>query len=1029
MYHKVSRFFSLLAMFVVLAMTMASVGPALAATGFERFHVQLTQNNVEGYDWPVGATVTLTIDDPGTLPNPDVTKVQTADSNGNAIFNDVGGLDLAAGMYVTMDDGTTFKDHTVTPLAISDIDTANDTISGTDTPGADINISANCGGSNAFRLATADGSGDWSVDFSVIGSPPEDTTCDIGPGSQGEALEPDYDADHTDVDWRVPDPHISAQPLNDVVNGWQDWELGATAILTIDDPGTVDNPDYTNTTPVVFHPGDPNMTWFHFEFSGVYDLKPGDIVTVTDGTHTKFHVVTPVEVTSADVASDTVSGTAENGSYVYTEICDMSDCYRRHELVDGSGDWTADFSVPGDEQGEDTTYDLQPGDSGNTIQWDDDGDETIIDWRIRNPVIGARANHNNLEGWDWPVGPTLTITIDDPLTVTSPDYSTTTNAAVPPWDQNQTYFFLDLNGVYDLQAGDVVSVTDGSTTKNHTVTVLEVTSVDPGADVVSGTASPSSDVEVGICDEFGCAQRFPTADTNGDWSADFSTPGGGPGEEGTWDIVPGTGGDSAQYDGDGDSTRFGWNAPSYTLHAVPSHPEVHGHDWPSGASITMYVDDDDNLVNGTLYSDTKLADPGDCGEPCFDLQGVFDLQVGQFVTFTDGSVTKVVQVSVLHITDIDTTNETISGVADAGSDVLVNIHSQGGNPRHVVAAGDGSWTVDYSVPGDEDFEANTADLEPGDHGRAIQLNPDGSDDGTLEYWGIPPIPFTKNTPSNGALNRPTSLTLAWNSSSPEATYEYCYDTTDDNNCDGGWVDIGANTSVVIGGLSYNTTYYWQVKANNQAGTTEADGGNWWHFKTKLQIINKTFKSSGTQDGWILESGEFTNKGGSRNVGATTLRLGDNFQRKQYRSILSFTTMGLPDKAVITSVTLKVKKQSTTPAGTNPLALFQGFIADMRKGFFGAAPGLALNDFQAFYPTRYKTYGPFKPALVNGWYSLNLTNAKGYINKLASNGGVTQIRLRFKLDDNNNAVNNFLSLYSGNAALANRPKLIVKYYIP
>jgi hypothetical protein len=43
--------------------------------------------------------------------------------------------------------------------------------------------------------------------------------------------------------------------------------------------------------------------------------------------------------------------------------------------------------------------------------------------------------------------------------------------------------------------------------------------------------------------------------------------------------------------------------------------------------------------------------------------------------------------------------------------------------------------------------------------------------------------------------------------------------------------------------------------------------------------------------------------------------------------------------------------------------------------------------------------------------------------------LTQIRLRFKLDDNNNNVANFLSLYSGNAGAANRPQLIVEYYVP
>ena len=39
-------------------------------------------------------------------------------------------------------------------------------------------------------------------------------------------------------------------------------------------------------------------------------------------------------------------------------------------------------------------------------------------------------------------------------------------------------------------------------------------------------------------------------------------------------------------------------------------------------------------------------------------------------------------------------------------------------------------------------------------------------------------------------------------------------------------------------------------------------------------------------------------------------------------------------------------------------------------------------------------------------------------------------LRFKLDDNNNAIANYLSLYSGNATLAaDRPQLVITYIVP
>ncbi|MEW5828996.1 MAG: choice-of-anchor Q domain-containing protein [Chloroflexota bacterium] len=209
-----------------------------------------------------------------------------------------------------------------------------------------------------------------------------------------------------------------------------------------------------------------------------------------------------------------------------------------------------------------------------------------------------------------------------------------------------------------------------------------------------------------------------------------------------------------------------------------------------------------------------------------------------------------------------------------------------------------------------------------------------------------------------------------------------------------------------------------------AGNSLASGYTGGETYTITKSYKAILKSTGSQDGWTLESGEKTNKGGLINAATTTLRLGDNAQKKQYRSILSFSTKGLPDKAVITKVTLKVRRQGASGGG-NPVNLFQGFMVDIKKGLFGTS-ALQAADFQAQAD---KSVGPFTPALVNGWYTLNLTSAKAYVNKLATSGGLTQIRLRFKLDDNNDAVANILSLYSGNAAAASRPQLIIEYYVP
>ena len=54
-------------------------------------------------------------------------------------------------------------------------------------------------------------------------------------------------------------------------------------------------------------------------------------------------------------------------------------------------------------------------------------------------------------------------------------------------------------------------------------------------------------------------------------------------------------------------------------------------------------------------------------------------------------------------------------------------------------------------------------------------------------------------------------------------------------------------------------------------------------------------------------------GGSLKAGAVTFSLGDDASDRQYRSILSFNTSTLPDNAVVTGITLGIRRQGFTGA--------------------------------------------------------------------------------------------------------------------
>ncbi len=100
-----------------------------------------------------------------------------------------------------------------------------------------------------------------------------------------------------------------------------------------------------------------------------------------------------------------------------------------------------------------------------------------------------------------------------------------------------------------------------------------------------------------------------------------------------------------------------------------------------------------------------------------------------------------------------------------------------------------------------------------------------------------PGSFAKSGPANGATAQRRIPTLSWENSSGATSYEYCVDTTNNNTCDTGWKSTAGAASVAVGGLDSPNTYYWQVRARNFAGTTEANGNVWWSFTTSSSYQN------------------------------------------------------------------------------------------------------------------------------------------------------------------------------------------------
>jgi hypothetical protein len=140
-------------------------------------------NQILGYFWPNGATMTLSIDNPTNGPGWDYTDTKVNSSERDC-FNyhpcfpvDPATFVIKGGQTVRMTDGIHTIDYIVTNLRILWVDYDADTVSGTDDPGARIEVPA-CHSSVvarcAIRRVTADANGNWVADFGHPGNGPDE---------------------------------------------------------------------------------------------------------------------------------------------------------------------------------------------------------------------------------------------------------------------------------------------------------------------------------------------------------------------------------------------------------------------------------------------------------------------------------------------------------------------------------------------------------------------------------------------------------------------------------------------------------------------------------------------------------------------------------------------------------------------------------------------------------------------------------------------------------------------------------------
>ncbi len=186
----------------------------------------------------------------------------------------------------------------------------------------------------------------------------------------------------------------------------------------------------------------------------------------------------------------------------------------------------------------------------------------------------------------------------------------------------------------------------------------------------------------------------------------------------------------------------------------------------------------------------------------------------------------------------------------------------------------------------------------------------------------------------------------------------------------------------------------------------------------------TFPSQAGQDGYVLESSETSSLGGSNNGAASgpgAIRVGDSASDQEYRGILSFGTIPIPDAVTVSGVKLRIKRG--TLLNTSPFSTHGSLVADVRTEGWNGDPALENADWQAGASA--SAVCTLSVAAAAGDWSECTWNAAGIaaIGKL----GTTQVRLRFTLGDNDDRGDDYVGFFSGDASnAADRPQLVISY---
>jgi hypothetical protein len=352
--------------------------------------------------------------------------------------------------------------------------------------------------------------------------------------------------------------------------------------------------------------------------------------------------------------------------------------------------------------------------------------DNVVHAQTESPTLYVDINFEWVDGWYWPLGDEVTLTIMEPGN-SVPLFMSTKTVGMHDWD-DATYVRFDLwEEGFNVEPRHEITLRDEQTgiMKSHTALYIEMTKVDVTKDTVEGYAAPWSELTL---QAHAPCWKNKTVIANGDgyWLADFAD------SEYPDEICDLSAVDfvSAEQQGseEGTSTGFYWEPPYLSVDIY--YDTVFGWSWLPGTEVTLTIDGPDirGMENFSLTKTVGVDTEFTPDTVQFDFRGDFYVQPGHTVTLSDGGVSVVYEVEYIEVTNVNPESKIIQGLADPFDEVLVTL----GDP----------WTEKViSVDGNSTWETSFDDLVPGTWGMARTPAEYGNN---TSYSWVYPMPTTYN---------------------------------------------------------------------------------------------------------------------------------------------------------------------------------------------------------------------------------------------------------------------------------------------